>query len=384
MIVKPLDVETTTFNFGNAFDASNELCLFGIGDKVFDIQYSDEPYGDKLCEVQKEIDEADVLVLINAKFDLHWCTRYCIKFQHKRIWDCQLVDFMLSGQTESYPSMNSMAEKYGLPLKPDIKTTYWENGIDTKDIPYQEIYSYLREHDLPTTQAIYDFQKKLVDERSKQFQRLVSLMNQDLLVLQDIEYNGFYFDEEACKEKAVELQKTIEELRMELHDYHNIEEFNTESGDHLSALLYGGTIVIPHRELVGTYKTGDRKGEDKYGWKDNSYSLPRLFNPLPRTELKKDGYWATGEDVLKQLKCRDTAGKRVITIILTLAKMEKIVGTYYNGLPKLRDTMNWPVNLLHGNLNQVTARTGRLSSTKPNLQNISGDMKEVFRSRYEN
>ena len=384
MIVKPLDVETTTHNYGNSFDARNELCLFGIGDKVFDIQYSDHAYGDNLREVQKDIDEADVLVLINAKFDLHWCTKYGIKFQHKRIWDCQLVDFMLSGQTESYPSMNSMAEKYGLPLKPDIKTTYWENGIDTKDIPFQEIYLYLQEHDLPTTKALYDIQKKLVDAKSKQFQRLVSLMNQDLLVLQDIEYNGFYFDEEACKNKSVELQKIINELRMELHDYHNIEEFNTESGDHLSALLYGGTIVIPSRELVGTYKTGDRKGEDKYGWKDNSYSLPRLFNPLPRTELKKDGYWATGEDILKQLKCKDKAGKRVIEVILTLAKLEKIVGTYYNGLPKLRDTMHWPINILHGNLNQVTARTGRLSSTKPNLQNISGDMKEVFRSRYEN
>ncbi len=384
MIVKACDLETQIFNKGNAFDARNELCLFGIGDKVFDIQYSDHAYGDNLREVQKEIDEADVLVLINAKFDLHWCTKYGIKFQHKRIWDCQLVDFMLSGQTESYPSMNSMAEKYGLPLKPDIKTTYWENGIDTKDIPFQEIYLYLQEHDLPTTKALYDIQKKLVDAKSKQFQRLVSLMNQDLLVLQDIEYNGFYFDEEACKNKSVELQKIINELRMELHDYHNIEEFNTESGDHLSALLYGGTIVIPSRELVGTYKTGDRKGEDKYGWKDNSYSLPRLFNPLPRTELKKDGYWATGEDILKQLKCKDKAGKRVIEVILTLAKLEKIVGTYYNGLPKLRDTMHWPINILHGNLNQVTARTGRLSSTKPNLQNISGDMKEVFRSRYEN
>ena len=383
MIVKPLDVETTTLNFGNAFDARNELCLFGIGEKVFDIQYSDEPYGDNLREVQKEIEEADLLVLINAKFDLHWCTKYGIKFQHKRIWDCQLVDFMLSGQTESYPSMNSMAEKYGLPKKDDKIAAYWEAGIDTKEIPLDEISEYLR-HDLKTTLQIYNIQKEHVERKDKKFQRLVSLMNQDLLVLQDIEYNGFYFDEEACKNKSVELQKIINELRMELHDYHNIEEFNTESGDHLSALLYGGTIVIPSRELVGTYKTGDRKGEDKYGWKDNSYSLPRLFNPLPRTELKKDGYWATGEDVLKQLKCKDKAGKRVIEVILTLAKLEKIVGTYYNGLPKLRDTMHWPINILHGNLNQVTARTGRLSSTKPNLQNISGDMKEVFRSRYEN
>ena len=381
MIVKACDLETTIFNKGNAFDARNEVCFVGLGDKLFDIQYTDHPYGETLREIQNDIDSTDLLLFINAKFDLHHLRNLGIKFQHKKIWDCQLVDFMLEGQTTAYPSMNSMATKYDLPLKDDKIAEYWAQQIDTKDIPIDEISEYLR-HDLKTTFQIYEIQKQLVEAKSKTFQRLVSLMNQDLLVLQDIEYNGFYFNEQACLTKAKELQHTINDLRMELHDYHSIEEFNSESGDHLSALLYGGTIVIPRKELVGTYKTGDRKGEDKYGWKDYSYTLPRLFNPLPRTELKKEGYWATGEDVLRQLKSRDKAGKRVVEVILTLAKLEKIVGTYYNGLPKLRETMNWKPNMLHGNLNQVTARTGRLSSTKPNLQNISGDMKEVFCSRF--
>ena len=383
MIVKALDLETQTFNKGNAFDFRNDVCFIGIGDSVYDIAYSDEPYGEALKQVQQEIDESDLLVFVNAKFDLHHLTNLGVKFSHKRIWDCQLVDFMLEGQTESYPSMNSIAEKYGLSQKPDIKVQYWDAGIDTKEIPREEIVSYLREHDLKTTLQIYNIQKKLVEDKTPQFQRLVSLMNQDLLVLQEIEYNGFYFNEASCKKKAEELKKQIEELRMELHDYHNIPEFNTESGDHLSALIYGGTITIPRKELIGTYKTGERKGEDKFGWKDYTYTLPRLFNPLPKSELKKPGYWATGEDVLKQLKSRDKASKRVIEMVLTLAKLEKIVGTYYLGLPKLRESMNWKPNMLHGNLNQVTARTGRLSSTKPNLQNISGDMKIVFETRFK-
>jgi DNA polymerase-1 len=121
---------------------------------------------------------------------------------------------------------------------------------------------------------------------------------------------------------------------------------------------------------------------DKYGWKDYTYTLPRLVTPLPKTELKKVGYWQTGEDVLKSLKPRDKAAKRVIQVILELAKLEKIVGTYYLGLPKLREKMNWKQGYLHGNLNQCVARTGRLSSTKPNLQNISGDMKNVFITRF--
>lgn len=383
MIVKPLDLETTIFSKGNFADRRNDVCFIGIGSNVYEIAYSDVPYGEALKQVQQEIDEADLLVLINAKFDLHHLRNLNINFEGKRIWDCQLVDFMLSGQTESYPSMNSMAEKYGLPLKPDIKSTYWENGIDTKEIPRDEIVSYLREHDLTTTKKIYEIQKELVSRKLPQFQRLVSLANQDLLVLEEIEYNGLYFNEELCLQEATTLTKQINDLRMELHDYHNIEEFNTESGDHLSCLLYGGTITIPRREIVGTYKTGDRKGEVKYGWKDYSYTLPRLFNPLPKSELKKPGYYATGEDVLRQLKSREKAAKRVVEVILQLAKLEKVVGTYYLGLPKLRETMNWTKNILHGNLNQVTARTGRLSSTKPNLQNVAGEIKKVFETRFK-
>ena len=383
MIVKPLDLETTIFNHGHFADRRNDVCFIGIGENVYEIAYSDNPYGEALKQVQQEIDEADLLVLLNAKFDLHHLRNLGIQFQHKRIYDAQLVEFMLEGQTNPYPSMDKMSAKYGFDLKPDIKSKYWEQGIDTKDIPRQEIVDYLQNHDLVRTMDIYRVQQEQLKTMSKQFNRLVSLANQDLIVLEEIEYNGLYFNEELCKEEAQKLSAEISALRMELHDYHNIEEFNTESGDHLSCLLYGGTITIPRREIIGTYKTGDKAGTDKYGWKDYTYTLPRLFNPLPKSELKKPGYFATGEDILRQLKSRDKFAKRVIEIILQLAKLEKIVGTYYNGLPKLRETMNWTPNYLHGNLNQVTARTGRLSSTKPNLQNISGDMKKVFESRYK-
>ena len=381
MIVKPCDIETSTSNFGHFADSNNVACFIGVGVNIYEIEYADKPYGDALKAVQKEIDECDMLLFVNAKFDLHWLTKYGIKFNHKRIWDCQLVDYMLSGQTESYPSMNSMATKYGLPMKPDIKSIYWENGIDTKDIPREEISDYLEHHDLPTTLAIYEVQKKLVEEKGKTFQRLVSLHNQDLLVLQEIEYNGLLFDEEACLSKAKEEQINIDNLRASLYSSHSIPEFNTESGDHLSALLYGGTIVIPRKELIGVYKTGERKGEDKYGWKDNTYYMPQLVKPKAGSELKKAGFWATGEDVLKSLKPKGEA-KKIIATILELAKLEKIVSTYYLGLPALRVKMNWKEGMLYGNLNQVTARTGRLSSTKPNIQNLGSGIKVLFGSRF--
>lgn len=382
MIVKACDVETTTSNKGNAFDNSNRLCFIGIGNTGYEIEYqADFPYGENLKKVQQEIDESDLLVFVNAKFDLHWLRRYGLQFEHKRIWDCMLVQFMLEEQSYAYPSMNYMAEKYELPQKPDIKTQYWENGVDTTEIPYEVIFDYLVHHDLPTTLAIYNIQRELVKAKGKTFERLVSLHNQDILTLADIEWNGLRFEEEQCLAQADVEQQKIDDLRASLFTYHSIPEFNTESGDHVSALLYGGTIVIPRKELVGTYKTGARKGEDKYGWKEYTFYMPQLVKPLPNTALKKEGYYATGEDVLRNIKCRGD-GKKIIDIILQLAKLEKIVGTYYKGLPKLRETMNWTKNILHGNINQVVARTGRTSSTRPNMQNLSGDMKSLFTTRF--
>ncbi len=162
-------------------------------------------------------------VELAAKFDLHWLRKYGIDVSAVKVWDCSLVDFMLEAQTTPYPSMNKMAEKYKLAQKPDIKATYWENNICTKDIPKDEIVDYLMEHDLPTTKAIYEIQQEQVNKRSKAFQRLISLANQDLLVLEEMEYNGLYFDEAKCLVKAEEIKIEITGLQQEISDYHNIE-----------------------------------------------------------------------------------------------------------------------------------------------------------------
>ena len=132
-----LDVETTTSNKGNPFDQTNKLCYVGLKDNIlFDIEHTDTPYKEKLEEIQKEIDKIETLVGFNIKFDLHWLKRYGIDFSTKRIWDCQLVHFILSGQKDTYPSLNKVAKHYNLESKLDIVAEeYWKNDIDTTDIP---------------------------------------------------------------------------------------------------------------------------------------------------------------------------------------------------------------------------------------------------------
>jgi len=74
--------------------------------------------------------------------------------------------------------------------------------------------------------------------------------------------------------------------------------------------------------------------------------------------------------------------KEVIELLLTRSLLEKRMSTYYKGLVNLIEEQNWKRNMIYGQLNQCVARTGRLSSSKPNLQNFDGEIKTLFYSRY--
>lgn len=380
-----IDVETTISNKGNPFDESNKLCYVGLlnadGYKCYDIEYSDQPYRNKLDDIQKEIDAAEILVGFNIKFDLHWLRKYGINFGGKRVWDCQLVHFILTGQQHPYPSLNGVSAYYDLGSKLDVVATeYWNNKIDTPSIPKDILEEYLI-GDLQLTQKVYDKQMQEFAQCAKPMQRLISLHNQDLTVLQEMEYNGILFEEEDCNKLGREMEEQVAKLDESFFGYHNLPEFNPSSTEHISSLLYGGTITVRRKQVVGVYKTGLRAGQPKEQWFEHKINFERLITPLKGSELEKEGYFSTDEATLKSLRGTKKA-KEIVELILTRATLEKRLTTYYRGLVDLRTSMNWPVNKLHGQLNQCVARTGRLSSSKPNLQNFDGEIKQLFGSRY--
>ena len=380
-----LDVETTISNKGNPFDETNKLCyigLLGSTCRTISIEYDSEPYRHKLQEVQEEIDKAEILVGFNIKFDLHWLRKYGINFVGKRIWDCQLVHFILTGQQNPYPSLNGVSAYYDLGSKLDVVAQeYWGNKIDTPNIPRDILEEYLI-GDLQLTQKVYEKQREEIASHAKGMQRLISLHNQDLLILQEMEYNGLLFDEDQSNILAKELEEQIKKIDDILYEYHSLVEFNPNSTEHLSSFLYGGTITVKRKEVVGVFKTGARAGQQKERWVEHEINFEKLVNPLKGSELEKEGYYSTDEQTLKSLKGSKKA-KEIIELLLHRAILEKRLSAYYKGLVDLRKDMNWHEGRLYGQLNQCVARTGRLSSSKPNLQNFDGEIKTLFRSRYD-
>lgn len=380
-----LDVETTTSNKGNPFDETNKLCYVGLlsngWSSLCDIEYSDHAYRWALDSVQTAIDNSTTLVGFNIKFDLHWIKRYGINYSTKRIWDCQLVHFILTGQRESYPSLNDVAKYYGLASKLDIVAgEYWSAGIDTPAIPRDILEEYLQQ-DLVLTEQVYLKQLEQVNQLPTSTQRLISLHNQDLLVLQEMEFNGLIYNEEKSEELANELNQQIRQIDQALFEHHQCSEFNPNSVDHLSAFLYGGSIRLRRKEPCGYFKSGSRKGEPKDRWVDYEVVFERLVKPLKGTELAKEGLYSTDEPTLRSLKGSGKA-MEIIELLLKRAELDKRVSTYYLGLLKLREKLNWPKGKIHGQLNQCVARTGRLSSSKPNMQNFDGEIKDLFLSRF--
>ena len=56
MKVKPLDIESSTYNFGNFADKRNVACFVGVGTNIYNLEYDDEPYGYALAQIQQEIE----------------------------------------------------------------------------------------------------------------------------------------------------------------------------------------------------------------------------------------------------------------------------------------------------------------------------------------
>lgn len=372
-----LDCETTTFQKGNPFSQRNKLCAIATTHGVYKIEYDEEPYGKALEEVQRQIDEAELLIGFNFKFDMHWLRRYGIRFAHRRIWDCQIAQHIIECQCNPYPSLEGTAQYWKCGEKNHEIEESWAKGIDTPDIEWG-VVSTRAADDITLTTNVYNCQMQVVSGKQLQLIKLDCL---DLLVLEEMEYNGIRYDCAASLKAAEELRSEIKGMDAELSTIVGIDGINFNSNDQLSAVLYGGKVIHTTRQNYEfTYKDGRTCTKQRNV--EVLYELPRLVAPLPKTELAKDGYWSTGEAILGSLKAKGKA-KRIIEIINKRTKMEKLAGTYLEGIPKLIREMDWADNTIHGNLNQCVAVTGRLSSSKPNMQNMSPEPLAYMRSNYD-
>lgn len=382
------DVETTTKHRGNPYCPSNFLVSYSFRTESegCSFHYFNEP--DFTTALKDGLSKATLLIGVNLKFDIAWARRYnAVIPKGCRVWDCQLAEFILSGQTNSFASMESLCERYSIPGKEDAVAQYWAQGIDTPDIPVEVLKEY-GNGDVERTWRIY--QAQLNDPRmTPELHRLILLDGLDLLVLQKMEQAGLKYDKERSVAEADRLRKELVECDSFLLDLAST-PINLDSGRQLSAFLYGGSWDEDvYEPVTRVYKSGPRKGTE---YTQNRFvetkttTLSGFFKPLRNSELAESTderkVWSTAEPILKQLNARSKLQRSIIEKLLRRAELAKLIDTYFTKLPQLIDEMEWG-EYVHGQYNQVVARTGRLSSSKPNMQNNPSEVDRMFVSRYD-
>jgi len=159
-------------------------------------------------------------------------------------------------------------------------------------------------------------------------------------VLASMEVLGVELDEQALKDYGLMLDENIAQMQSAIYELAG-ETFNIQSPKQLGEILF-----------------------EKLG--------------LPARKKTKTGY-STNAEILESLQDKHP----IIPNILEYRKLTKLKSTYVDGLLKVIGADG----RIHSHFNQTDTRTGRLSSTEPNLQNIpvrtelGAQMRRFFRAQ---
>lgn len=220
--------------------------------------------------------------------------------------DLMLSAYLLRPSDSNY-GIDRLCLEYGVPL-PEYKN---ELGSDEAEISYAAVLK-----------PLFEKTNALLEEADQ-----MSLLNEIELplarVLARMEILGFKVDRDGIEKFGSGLSSRIKELTASIFELAG-REFNINSPKQLGVVLF---------EEMG----------------------------IPCRKKTKSGY-STSADVLEEL----APDYPVISLILEYRSLSKLKSTYCDGLLKVIA----PDGRIHTSFNQVEARTGRISSLEPNLQNI--------------
>ena len=188
-----------------------------------------------------------------------------------------------------------------------------------------------------------DFQAKWSSSRADVIYQLYPILNNELekekskdlfeniempllKVLCAMEIEGINLDIELLKNYSIELNNELNDNSKKINELSNT-QFNISSPKQLGEVLF------------------------------------EKMNLVKKPKKTKSGQYSTSEETLQKLK-----GKHeIIDFILDFREIKKLLSTYVDALPEI---IHPNTNRIHTTFNQSVASTGRLSSVRPNLQNI--------------
>ena len=237
------------------------------------------------------------------------------EFQKKNLefngekFDIMLALYLLNPSAKDYDILRA-AQEYSVALP---KLNSCENLSEEDFIHAEKVY---------LMKKLFPILKKELEDRCQL--NLLSEIEEPLSeVLASMENEGFFVDKAGLEDYEKKLDERISELKNSIYEISSF-EFNINSPKQLGFVLF-----------------------EKLG--------------LPKGKKGKTGY-STGAETLEKLK----GYHEIIDLILEYRALSKLKSTYCDGMISLITEKG----RIHSSFNQTETRTGRISSTEPNLQNI--------------
>jgi len=384
MKILSLDFETSigsTIHGPTFRDPKNDIYtqIFGWGNRT-DVVHDKNGYRRKLmCK----LDGVDLIIGHNIGFDLCYIwndpelQEYILR--GGKIWDTQVAEYHITGCQHAFSSLAELQLKHlGAKEKPSRISYLYKKGIGADKIVQAQVrcprlfklYEQYCITDGATPIKIFKKQYELAKQDGTL--PIIKLYNDYLLAICNMTCTGIKIDLKQCEhtlrdfneQHIINLQKAQEILKKYWMDP-RLPEFNINSPDHKSAVLFGGNIKIVEREQIGYYKNGNirYKNMEKHIWVEG-FRVPTSIS----SASKKPGLYCTDDGVMRKIgeKTKNPLLKEYCSLQKEAMMYKKAAKTYCQAfIDRSIDGSLYP------NFNNTLTSTGRLSSSNPNLQNVS-------------
>jgi DNA polymerase I len=271
----------------------------------------------------------------NLVFDLTVLKLNGFNLDKHKLFDTMVAIHLINEESEK--SLKKLSKEY-LGVNPTYYKEASETGPNSK-----QFREYAIDDAVYTGQLYVIFKKKLPE---LELEKLFNLEMQFIPCVVEMQYNGFRFDTELAKIQENQLKIILTQLQVEM-----------------SKMLGKKYTVVPNLfneitiETEINFNSAIQVGKVIYG----ELGLPQKY-------LTESGKPSVGADALEAMK----KAHPFIPKLLHFKKIQKLLSSFYNSLPKLvgKD------GRIRSHFNICGTKTGRLSSSDPNMQQLPKESKE--------
>lgn len=335
----------------------------------------------------------------NLKFDFHVLKRIGIDVVTRDVFDGMLASWLCNENTPNGLKENT-TEKMGIPQ------THFKETTETVPNEVKKAFGYsanskvtfdlvLIEDGAPyaIADAFYTwcnclgFEKELISEGMDKI--YYKMYIPFLFVLFEMEEQGVTVDVPKLKQMGVDMQDDLDELQYKIYELAGV-EFNIGSSQQKAELLFGYqkeqkevSIDKLPKYLQKAYDEDDYDLLEEKGYvvdergrvfkSNNSVLLDHSFRFSPTATTKSgapstdsDAIWRLSQKTYKKANKRKQQGVEMCKYMLEYAKLAKLKTAFVDGILE----QLYEDGKAHPSFNQIGTDSGRLSCSKPNLQQL--------------